>query len=97
MPRYDFVSQRLFVETALAPDTMIDLDRAQANYLLKVLRLKDQAPVLLFNGQDGEWQAELVAQGRKKAALRVARQTRSQPPLPSHDLLYLFEESASAG
>ena len=90
MPRYDFVSQRLFVETALAPDTMIDLDRAQANYLLNVLRLKDQAPVLLFNGQDGEWQAELVAQGRKKAALRVARQTRSQPPMPSHDLLYLF-------
>ena len=72
MPRYDFVSQRLFVETALAPDTMIDLDRAQANYLLNVLRLKDQAPVLLFNGQDGEWQAELVAQGRSFADLNEA-------------------------
>lgn len=90
MPRYDFISQRLFVNQALGSSTKIDLDRGQANYLLNVLRMKDGAPILLFNGRDGEWQAKLVAQGRKKAALEVVSQTRPQPPVPPHDLQYLF-------
>lgn len=90
MPRYDFISQRLFVEATLGPGVAIDLDRGQANYLLNVLRLRDEAPILLFNGRDGEWQAKLVAQGRKKAALEVVSQTRPQPPAPPQDLQYLF-------
>ena len=90
MPRYDFISQRLHVEATLAKGCILELDRGQANYLLNVLRLKDEAPILLFNGQDGEWQAKLLAQGRKKASLEVVSQTRPQPPKPPHDLHYLF-------
>ena len=90
MPRYDFISQRLFMDVALQPGATVDLDRGQANYLLNVLRLKDGAPILLFNGRDGEWQAKLIAQGRKKAALEVEKQTRPQPPIAPHDLQYLF-------
>ncbi|MEP0942561.1 MAG: 16S rRNA (uracil(1498)-N(3))-methyltransferase [Rhizobiaceae bacterium] len=90
MPRYDFVSQRLFVEESLNPGAAIDLDRGQSNYLINVLRLKDQAPVLLFNGRDGEWQANLQLLGRKKAALKIISQTRPQPQVPAHDLHYLF-------
>ena len=88
MPRYDFTSQRLFVSTKLIAAAEFDLDRGQANYLINVLRLKDQAPLLVFNGEDGEWQVELRLHGRKKASLRVVSQTREQPAPP--DLEYLF-------
>ncbi|MEL6503843.1 MAG: 16S rRNA (uracil(1498)-N(3))-methyltransferase [Pseudomonadota bacterium] len=88
MPRYDFTSQRLHVEHDLAHSTRVELNRAQANYLLNVLRLGDGDHVLLFNGRDGEWRANLHPVGRKKAHLEVVSQTRAQPT--ASDLLYLF-------
>ena len=54
MPMYDFNAPRLYVPCSLTAQTPFDLDRAQANYLLNVLRLKDGDAVLVFNGRDGE-------------------------------------------
>jgi 16S rRNA (uracil1498-N3)-methyltransferase len=88
MPRYDFRTPRLFVQAALAPDTAVTLDRAQANYLVNVLRLRTGEPVLAFNGRDGEWRAALVIEGKKRVALAVNEQTRPQPA--PGDLHYLF-------
>ncbi len=88
MPRYDFISQRLFVEADLAAGQRLEADRGQANYLLNVLRLKEGASILLFNGRDGEWRAEIEPAGRKKATLVLREQTRAQPEQP--DLHYLF-------
>jgi 16S rRNA (uracil1498-N3)-methyltransferase len=88
MPRYDFRTPRLFVQAALAPDTVVALDRAQTNYLVNVLRLRPGDPVLAFNGRDGEWRAGLVAEGKKRVALAVNEQTRPQPA--PGDLHYLF-------
>ena len=88
MASYDFNAPRLFVEAPLGPETRLDLDRAQANYLLNVLRLRAGESVLVFNGRDGEWRAELAVEGRKAAGLVAAERTREQTqPL---DLLYLF-------
>lgn len=86
--RYDFRSPRLFVEIALAQGATVALEPAQTNYLVNVLRLKPGANVLVFNGRDGEWRAELAASGKKKAALNVIERTRSQTPAPN--LHYLF-------
>lgn len=80
--------QRLFVKPKLAPGAEIALDKDQAHYLGTVLRLKPGDRVLLFNGQDGEWLAELGAIGRKAAQARIAHQTRPQEQGP--DLHYLF-------
>ena len=88
MAAYDFTAPRLFVEADLAEGRVLPLERAQANYLLTVLRRAEGEPVLLFNGRDGEWRAEIVPQGRKSADLRVVAQTRPQPVPP--DLHYLF-------
>ena len=88
MAAYDFTAPRLFVESDLAEGLVLPLERAQANYLLTVLRRSETDPVLLFNGRDGEWRAEIVPQGRKRADLRVVTRTRPQPAPP--DLHYLF-------
>ena len=88
MPRYDFTSPRLFVSDDLTAGNRIEMDRGQANYLLKVLRLGDGDSVLLFNGRDGEWTATISEKGRKKADLIVTAQARSQPQ--PFDLHYIF-------
>lgn len=88
MPRYEFRLPRLHVEDGLAAGAQIALDRAQSNYLLNVLRMKDGDEVLLFNGRDGEWRAALRQEGRKQASLVAGEMTRPQAPLA--DLHYLF-------
>ena len=94
MPAYDFTAPRLYVAADLAEDVSLPLERAQANYLLNVLRRGPDDPVLVFNGRDGEWRAHLVQTGRKGADLRVATQTRPQPA-PA-DIHYLFAPLKSA-
>lgn len=88
MALYDFAAPRLFIDAPLAPETALALDRAQANYLLNVLRLRDNDAVLVFNGRDGEWRTRVVAQGRKSAVLVCVEQVRPQWSGP--DLAYLF-------
>ena len=67
---------------------MVALDKDQAHYLGNVLRLKRGDEILLFNGRDGEWLAELDAVGKKEAQGRLHHQTRPQDEGP--DLHYLF-------
>jgi 16S rRNA (uracil1498-N3)-methyltransferase len=88
MPGYDFRTPRLFLDAALAPGARVVLDRAQANYLVNVMRVRAGEGVLVFNGREGEWRASLVIEGSKRAALAVSEQTRLQTP-PT-DLHYLF-------
>jgi 16S rRNA (uracil1498-N3)-methyltransferase len=79
-PRIDFTSQRLFVDQPMAAGAELPLDKAQSNYLLNVLRMREGARLLAFNGRDGEWRAELAAASRKAASLRLLERTREQPP-----------------
>lgn len=88
MAAYDFAAPRLFLDRPLALGARLELDRAQANYLLNVLRLGPGADVLVFNGRDGEWRAQVQPEGRKAATLLALSQTRPQTPVPT--LAYLF-------
>ncbi|WP_375455213.1 16S rRNA (uracil(1498)-N(3))-methyltransferase [uncultured Methylobacterium sp.] len=94
MAAYDFTAPRLHVAGDLFAGAALPLDRAQANYLLNVLRRQPDDPVLLFNGRDGEWRAGLVPSGRKSAHLVVDARTRPQTGRP--DLHYLFAPLKSA-
>ena len=88
MARTDFGSPRLFVAASLSPGDPIALSSEQTNYLINVLRLRDGARVLTFNGRDGEFAASLATQGRKGAALSITAQIRPQE-YPG-DIDYLF-------
>lgn len=79
---------RLYLDTPLAAGATAALDKAQANYLGNVLRLKPGQPVLVFNGRDGEWRAGIALLGRKALALVVEEQTRPQTALGR--IHYLF-------
>ncbi|MFB9264216.1 16S rRNA (uracil(1498)-N(3))-methyltransferase [Bradyrhizobium erythrophlei] len=87
MPELDFRAPRLFVDAALSAGANVSLERNQSNYLGNVLRLAAGDAVLVFNGRDGEWRAEIG--GRKRAdALTITAQTRAQDRLP--DIAYVF-------
>ncbi|SDE62954.1 16S rRNA (uracil1498-N3)-methyltransferase [Bradyrhizobium brasilense] len=87
MPELDFRSPRLFVDAPLGAGATVPLERDQSNYLGNVLRLGAGDSVLVFNGRDGEWRAEIS--GRKRPdTLTVAAQTRPQDRLP--DVTYVF-------
>ena len=88
MASYDFAAPRLFLDAPFDAGREIALDRAQANYLLNVLRLSEGGAVLVFNGRDGEWRAGIRGSGRKSASLLPLEQTRAQTSPPDLDLLF---------
>ncbi|MEO0938978.1 MAG: 16S rRNA (uracil(1498)-N(3))-methyltransferase [Pseudomonadota bacterium] len=79
---------RLFVDHPLGEGQQVALSREQAHYLFGVMRLGPGAAVALFNGRDGEWQAE-VAEAGKRGGTLVAR-AQSKPLMMPPDLWLLF-------
>jgi 16S rRNA (uracil1498-N3)-methyltransferase len=87
MPELDFRAPRLFVDAPLREGEKIALERNQSNYLGNVLRLSAGESILVFNGRDGEWQAQIA--GRKRPdSLDIMSQRRPQDRLP--DIAYVF-------
>lgn len=79
---------RLFVDQPLGAAQPVALTREQAHYLFGVMRLTVGARVALFNGHDGEWQAD-VAEAGKRGGVLVCREP-SQPQSTPPDLWLLF-------
>ncbi|WP_299676000.1 16S rRNA (uracil(1498)-N(3))-methyltransferase [uncultured Roseobacter sp.] len=79
---------RLYVEHALGAGQSVPVSRAQAHYLFGVMRLGVGAQVLLFDGQSGEWLAEVAEAGKRGGVLSVLSRTRplQMPP----DLWLMF-------
>lgn len=79
---------RLYVDHPLGEGQSVPLERDQAHYLFGVMRLAVGAPILLFNGQDGEWRAEVVQAGKRGGELACVNQTKplQMPP----DLWLIF-------
>lgn len=79
---------RLYVDQPLAPGQSVAIADAQAHYLTGVMRQSAGDGVLLFNGRDGEWLAEIVEAGRKGCTLLCRTSTRGQDMPP--DLWLIF-------
>ena len=87
MPELDFRAPRLFVDAPLSAGQTVALERNQSNYLGNVLRLSAGGSIMVFNGRDGEWQAQIA--GRKRPdSLEILHQRRPQDQLP--DIAYVF-------
>ncbi|MFC2970411.1 16S rRNA (uracil(1498)-N(3))-methyltransferase [Acidimangrovimonas pyrenivorans] len=79
---------RLYVDHPLGAGQSVPLDRDQAHYLFGVMRQGAGAPVLLFNGRDGEWLATVTEAGKRGGLLSCEEQTRPLQLPP--DLWLLF-------
>ncbi len=69
---------RLFVDAPLAGEGEVALTEPQAHYVTSVMRRTAGDPILVFNGQDGEWLASLSSVSRRGASIRLTHQTRPQ-------------------
>jgi 16S rRNA (uracil1498-N3)-methyltransferase len=79
---------RLYVDQPLAPGQAVALSQDQAHYLTGVMRQIAGAPLLLFNGKDGEWRATLTDASKRGAIATCDTQTR--PLILPPDLWLLF-------
>ncbi len=82
------VKIRLYVEQPLGQGQTVPLTQAQSHYLFGVMRQVVGAQVLLFNGTDGEWLAEVASATKKAGTLACLSQNRPQQMPP--DLWLLF-------
>lgn len=85
--RANYRLQRLYLTDDLTLNSECVLQKPQAHYLRNVLRMGEGAQLLVFNGRDGEWLAE-IASLRRKVVLIMKSQERPQPKL--NDLIYCF-------
>jgi 16S rRNA (uracil1498-N3)-methyltransferase len=86
MPELDFRAPPVRRRRPGAGET-VALERNQSNYLGNVLRLSAGESILVFNGRDGEWQAQIF--GRKRPdSLEILIRNRPQDRLP--DIAYVF-------
>lgn len=76
---------RGFIDQPLVIGSTIELPGDTRHYFYTVLRLKDGASVLLFNGQGGEYLAALDSSGRVKHARIVEHRTQEvEAPIKVH-------------
>lgn len=73
---------RLFVRQPLAEGALVDVDAAQANYLGNVMRLKEGAELLVFDGKSGEWLARISNAAKKRMTLVIEAKTRERESVP---------------
>lgn len=107
MARADATVQRLHVAADLTAKGLVEMDAKQAHYIRNVLRLEGGAPLLVFNGRDGEWRGALETVGKKQVCLRLETQTRKQDaaadiwllvaPVKKDRLDYLAQKATEMG
>ena len=62
---------RIYTPQPLAENVTVQLDTAAAHYVANVLRMKPDRPIVLFNGQGGEYHGRLAIASKKSASVNV--------------------------
>lgn len=107
MPRTHKSLRRLYLDRDFTQGLELALDKAQSNYLLNVLRKKAGDDVIVFNGRQGAFLANIQMQGKKSAVLCVTEQVAEQTkpsdlwfgfaPLKSARLDYSIQKATEMG
>jgi 16S rRNA (uracil1498-N3)-methyltransferase len=79
---------RLYVEQPLVAGAIVAADDRALHYLRNVMRRAPGDALVLFNGRDGEFEAEIASLDKRKAELKVTRLRRAQDTVP--DLVLCF-------
>lgn len=66
---------RIYTSTELSPKSTIQLDQPVSHHLIRVLRLKTEAKLHVFNGNGYEYAATIVEASQKKCVVSIDEQT----------------------
>ncbi len=80
---------RLYLDSELEPGLELSLGGDEAQYLGRVLRLKAGDRISVFNGRDGEFDAELTAFTKKAVSLAIGDRLVDPDAAPSESRLRL--------
>lgn len=80
---------RIYTEQPLASGNPIELEGPQAHYLSKVLRLKVNARLILFNGDGYEYQSLITAVNKHNITINIEEAVRAVTESPLHSILGL--------
>jgi 16S rRNA (uracil1498-N3)-methyltransferase len=73
---------RIHTATPLTPGAQIVLTGSAANHVARVLRLRAGAPLIVFNGEGGEYRAEILQTGDKQVSVAVGEFVQGTPESP---------------
>lgn len=85
---------RLYVTSDLSPGAAVAPTLDQSRYLTQVMRLGAGDALLVFNGRDGEWRAEVAEVLKKGVILKAVEQTRPQVFGPDLELIVAVVKKA---
>ncbi|WP_026940727.1 16S rRNA (uracil(1498)-N(3))-methyltransferase [Hellea balneolensis] len=86
--RENYTLTRLYVNAVLAEGESVTLSKAQSHYLGNVLRKGKGDSVRLFNGESGEWRADISVVSKRAATLTVKEQLREAASCPDITLCF---------
>jgi 16S rRNA (uracil1498-N3)-methyltransferase len=77
---------RIYIDQALAITESVLLNESVSHYLSKVLRMQEGRELIVFNGQGGEYSAQIKEVGKKQVSIQVNQFTEDnrQSPLELH-------------
>ena len=78
---------RVYLDQALHSGVELALDKAAAHYLVSVLRLRSDDPLIVFNGSGGEFTAILQSASNKQASITVNQHSPGVEPSPIQTVL----------
>ena len=78
---------RLFVDHTLGEAQSVPLNKDQAHYIFSVMRKSIGETILIFDGNNGEWEASIEEISKKSGVLFCIKQTKQQIMPPD---LWLF-------
>ena len=105
--RENYTLTRLFISSPLTQGAAIALSKEQAHYLGTVLRKSTGDSLRVFNGESGEWRAEIIELSRKGGKISLTEQFRapkSAPdiwlcfaPVRKHRTAFIIEKGTGLG
>ena len=79
---------RLFIEKQISPNLMIYIKDKQHHFLKNVLRVKLNDTIILFDGNTGEWESNVISISKEKTAVKISRKIREFEHQPDIWLIF---------
>ncbi len=79
---------RLFIEKQISPNLMIYIKDKQHHFLKNVLRIKLNDTIILFDGNTGEWESNVISISKEKTAVKISRKIREFEHQPDIWLIF---------